>query len=237
MASICVPFLGLLLVSVLLFVRLLGASGARNVVSGLPFQIGVLSAAGVFIVPTRLQIPGYNHALVYIAERMSLAVGVCLCALLAAAPMRAYHRYAMGVVALLFFGFLYRDERALNAFEDRMTRLVSQLPPGQRVVSAIDDPTLRINALTHMIDRACLGRCYSYANYEPSTAQFRIRAVAENPIVVSTYADSSRLQDGSYVVKQRDLPLYQVDLDQAGHMAIRILTAGAQSGITYWQVL
>jgi hypothetical protein len=231
------PFVGLLVVLVLLFVRLLGKSGARNVVSSLPFQIGVLTAAGVFIVPTRLQIPGYNHPLVYIAERMSLAVGVCLCAMLAAAPMRAYHRYAMGVVALLFFGFLYRDEGALNAFEDRMTRLVSQLPPGQRVVSAINDPTLRVIALAHMIDRACLGRCYSYANYEPATAQFRIRAVAENPIVVSTDGDSLSLQDGSYVVKQRDLPLYQVDLDQAGHMAIRILQAGAQSGITYWNVL
>jgi hypothetical protein len=232
-----VPFLGLLLVLALLLVRLLRESGIRNVVSSLPFQIVVLSAAGVFIVPTRLQIPGYNHALVYIAERMSLAVGICLCALLAAAPMRAYHRYAMGVVALLFFGFLYRDEGALNAFEDRMTQLVWQLPPGQRVVSAIDDPTLRISALTHMIDRACLGRCYSYANYEPSTAQFRIRAVAENPMVVSTYGDSSRLQEGSYVVKQRDLPLYQVVLDQAGHMGIRILTAGAQSGITHWKIL
>jgi hypothetical protein len=232
-----VPFVGLLLVSVLLLVRLLRASGVRNVVSGLPFQIGVLSAAGVFIVPTRLQIPGYNHALVYIAERMSLAVGVCLCALLAAAPMRTYHRYAMAVVALVFFGFLYRDERVLNAFEDQMTRLVWQLPPGRRVVSAIDDPTLRINALTHMIDRACLGRCYSYANYEPSTAQFRIRAVAESSMVVSTYEDSWRLQTGTYVVKERDLPLYQVDLDQAGHMGIRILAAGAQSGITEWKVL
>jgi len=57
-----------------------------------------------------------------------------------------------------------------------------------------------------MIDRACLGRCYSYANYEPATAQFRIRAIAENPIVVSTDNDSLCLQDGSYVVKQRDLP-------------------------------
>jgi hypothetical protein len=227
-----IPFLGLLLVLVLLFTRMLGDSGARNVLSGLPFQIAILSAAGVFIVPTRLQIPGYNHALVFIAERMSLAVGVCLCALLAAAPMRAYHRYAMALVALLFFGFLYRDERALNAFEDRLTGLVSQLPPGQRVVSAIDDPTLRINALTHMIDRACVGRCYSYANYEPSTAQFRIRAVAENPIVVSTYRDSSNLQDGSYVVRQSDLPLYQVVIDTAGHMGIRMLTAGAQSGLT-----
>ena len=231
------PFLALLLVSVLLFVRLLGASGARDVLSGLPFQVGVLTAVGVLIVPTRLQIPGYNHALVFIAERMSLAVGICLCALLAAAPMRPYHRYALGLVALLFFGFLYRDEGALNAFEDRMTSLVSQLPPGQRVVSAIDDSTLRIGVLTHMIDRACLGRCYSYANYEPSTAQFRVRAVAENPIVVLTYTDSSSLQAGTYVVKPRDLPLYQVVLDQAGHMGIRILTAGAQSGLTDWQVL
>jgi hypothetical protein len=143
----------------------------------------------------------------------------------------------MALVALLFFGFLYRDEGALNAFEDRIATLVSQLPPGQRVVSAIDDPSLRISALTHMIDRACLGRCYSYANYEPSTAQFRIRVVADNPIVVSTYADSSQLQDGSYVVKERDVPLYQVTMDQAGHMGIRILVAGAQSGIAYWQVL
>ena len=236
-AKYLVPFLGLLLLSVVLAVRLLRASGARNVVLGLPFQIGFLSAAGVFIVPTRLQIPGYNHALVYIAERMSLAVGICLCALLAAAPVRAYHRYAMGMVALLFFGFLYRDEGVLNAFEDRMTSLVSQLPPGQRVVSAINDPTLRVNALTHMIDRACLGRCYSYANYEPSTAQFRIRAAAGNPIVVSTYGDSSAFQSGSYVVRERDLPLYQVDLDQAGRMVIRSLAAGAQSGITYIQVL
>src|ERR1035437_5713975 len=232
-----VPFLGLLLVSALLFVRLLHQSGARDVLSSPLFQIVVLSAAGVCIIPTRLQIPGYNHALVYIAERMSLAVGICSCALLAAAPMRASHRYAMALVALLFFGFLYRDEGALNAFEDRMTKLVSQLPPDSRVVSAINDPTLRIGVLTHMIDRACLGRCYRSANYDPSTAQSRMRAVTENPIVVSTYGDSSNLQDGSYVVKQRDLPLYQVDLDQAGHMAIRVLTAGAQSGITYWKVL
>jgi hypothetical protein len=61
--------------------------------------------------------------------------------------------------------------------------------------------------------------------------------VAENPLVVSTYGDSSRLQEGTYVVKQRDLPLYQVILDEAGHMGIRVLTAGAQSGIAYRNVL
>ena len=53
-----------------------------------------------------------------------------------------------------------------------------------------------------MIDRVCLGRCFSYANYEPSTAQFRIRTVAENPYVTARYEDSWRMQNGSYVVQR-----------------------------------
>jgi hypothetical protein len=228
---------GLLLVWGLRFTGLFRQAGVRNVFSGIPFQFCALTAAGIFILPSAVLIPGYRHSLVYIAERMSLAMGICVCAVLGAARIRAFERYAMAVLALLFFGFLYRDEGVLNAFEDRMTDWASQLPPGQRAVGGIDDPSLRINALTHMIDRVCLGRCYSYANYEPSTAQFRVRAVAENPFVVSVYEDSWRLQNGSYVVKQRDLPLYQVVVDQAGQMLTRTLEAGAPCGVTYWKVL
>ena len=149
-----------------------------------------MSAGGVLILPATVFIPGFLHALAYIAERMSLGVGICVCALLAAVRPRPFERYAMLAVALLFFAFLYRDERVLNAFEDRMGGAVAGIAPGQRVVSLVDDPDLRVNALTHMIDRVCIGRCYSYANYEPSTAQFRVRAVAANPIVVKTYAES-----------------------------------------------
>lgn len=229
--------IGLLLCWGLLFLRLVRFSGARQVVSDIPFQFCVLSAAGVFILPSTVQIPGYHHALVYIADRMSLGVGICVCALLAAARPHALERYAPLVVALVFFGFLYRDERALNSFEDRMQEAVAGLPPGRRVLSAIDDPDLRVNALAHVIDRVCLGRCYSYANYEPSTAQFRVRALAENPFVVSTYQDSWLMQVGAYVVKERDLPLYQVDLDAAGRMTIKNLKAGVPCGSTYWKAL
>jgi hypothetical protein len=140
-------------------------------------------------------------------------------------------------IAILFFGFLYRDERALNFFEDRMEDTVAKLPAGQRVISAIDDPGLRVNALTHTIDRACIGRCYSYANYEPSTAQFRIRAERENPYVASSYQDSWLMQMGMYVVKDRDLPLYQVDLDASGQMVAKSLRAGEACGSTKWSVL
>ena len=168
--------MALLLFWIVLFFNIIRASDARQVVGGLPFQLCVLSAAAVFILPTSILIPGYRHALVYIAERMSLGVGICLCALLAGARPRRFERGAILAIAILFFVFLYRDEHALNSFEDRMQETVAALPAGQRVISAIDDPGLRVNALAHAIDRACIGHCYSYANYEPSTAQFRVRA-------------------------------------------------------------
>jgi hypothetical protein len=185
---------GLLIVWGSLFLNLIRLSDARLVLSGTAFQLCAISAAAVFILPTTVLFPGFHHALVYIAERMSLGVGICVCALLASARPRRFERGALIVVALVFFGFLYRDERLLNAFEDRMQEAIATLPPGQRVISAIDDPELRANALTHIVDRVCVGHCYSYANYEPSTAQFRIRAIAENPYVAYTYQDSWLLQ-------------------------------------------
>jgi len=227
-------YAGLLLVWGLQFARVLRQNGARNLFTGIPFQVCAITATGILILPNLLTIPGYKHALAFIAERMSLAVAVCICALLGTVQIRTYLTYSAAAVALLFFSFLYTDERLLNSFEDAMTEAVSQLPPGQRVIGGVDDPYLRVNPLGHMIDRVCIGRCYSYANYEPSTGQFRIRVTAPNPMVISTYEESWQLQNGIYVVKDRDLPLYQVILDRAGRLTIRPLQAGAPSGISYW---
>jgi len=229
--------MALLLFWILLFLNVVRSSDARRVVGGMPFQFCLISAAAVFILPTSILIPGYRHALVYIAERMSLGVGICFSALLAGARPRRFERGAILAIAALFFAFLYRDEHALNAFEDRMQDAVATLPAGQRVISAIDDPGLRVNALAHTIDRVCIGHCYSYANYEPSTAQFRVRADGENPYVASSYRDSWLMQVGMYVVKDRDLPLYQVDLDASGQMAAKSLRAGEACGSTKWSVL
>jgi len=228
---------GLLLVWGVLFLKLLQQWGPSSVLASLPFHLFVVSAGGILILPSTVLIPGFLHSLVYIAERMSLAVGVAVCALLASARPRALDRYAMLALAAVFFVFLYGDERALNKFEDRLDGAVASLRPGQRVVSLVDDSDTRVNALTHMIDRACVGRCYSYANYEPSTRQFRLRAVADNRIVVRTYADSWALQTGAYLVKPADAPLYAVDLDGAGRMIVRELKAGTLCGSTHSKVL
>jgi hypothetical protein len=209
--------------------------GKHALAAGAPFHFCLLTAAAIVIFPSWVAIPGYKHALAFIAERLSLPLAVCVCALVAgspSAPVRAWQGAALAAAALAFFGMLYRDEGVLNGFEDRLERLVAELPPGQRVVNAVNDSVLRAGPVTHMIDRVCVGRCYSYANYEPSTAQFRVRVKGPNPIIAVTYGDSLGMQTGKYVVKPGDLPLYVVDLNPQGRLTIRSAPAGAPIGST-----
>lgn len=227
----------LLLIWGALFVELLQAQGGRGVASSVPLHWSVLTAAGIFILPSTVLIPGYQHALVYIAERMSLAVAVCFCALLATAPIRKFPHGALAALALIFFAFLFRDERRLNHFEDRVEQAVDQLPSGARVVSPIIDPELRADALTHMVDRACLARCFSYANYEASTAQFRIRVVRPNSYVVADYGDSWNLQNGKYVIKQGDPRLVSLSVSDQGQVQAQSLQPGVRNAPSFWLVL
>ena len=218
---------GLLIVWAVMFMDLLKDRGSRWVASSVPFQFCVISAAAVVVLPSAMLLPGFRHALVYIAERMSLGVAICLCALLAGARPRAFPRYAMALVAVVFFGFLFRDERILNALEDPMDSVISQIPAGQRIVGGIDHPDLQVfamtRAVTHTMDRACpdlhlLGRCFSYASYETSTAAFRIRAVADHPCVTAR-------------------SLQPLTLDQGGRMTVRNLKAGTPCGSTSLKAL
>jgi hypothetical protein len=227
-----VVLMGLLVVWALMFLGLVRLSGPRAVVGSIPFQLCTLSAAVVLILPDTVLIPGFLNALSFIAERMSLGVAICVCAMLGTVRPRLLERWALVVVSILFFCFVYVDERALNSFEDRMEDVVSQLPPGQRVVSSINDSEIRINAVNHMIDRVCMERCFSYGNYEASTGQFRIRARLDNPYVASNYVESWEMQTGLYVVKRRDLPIYKVDVDRDGRLFIKGLKAGVRIGNT-----
>jgi hypothetical protein len=223
--------LALLVVAwLLLFLDLVKREGAGAVLLGVPFQLCAISAAAVFVLPSAVQLPGYNHSLTFITERMSLGVGVCVCALLASGTPRWPARSALIAVSVLFFGFLYRDERMLNSLEARMEQAVAGLPSGARVVSAVVDPYLRTFVVTHMIDRVCIGRCFSYANYEPSTMAFRVRTAGENRMVVADYTESWKMQNGDYVVKDSDLPLLQLFLNDDGRFLVRPLKAGTACG-------
>lgn len=227
---------GILLVWGLLFVKIMHNTGALQLISGVPFQFCALSAFAVFILPSAVAIPGHG-ILNFIAERMSLGVGICICSVLGAARPRRFEQCILMLSLIIFFSFLYRDERALNLFEDRMHDAVASIAPGQRVISAITDNNMRVNALTHMIDRVCMGHCYSYANYEASTGQFRIRAIAPNPFVAYTFEQSQLIEVGQYRIQEYDVPMFQVNLDEDGRMVVNSLHAGMLSGSRSVKVL
>jgi hypothetical protein len=199
--------------------------------------IYILTAAGILLIPTGIMIPSYHHQLFFLSQRMSLPLGVVICALLGTAAVRTIHKVAAVGVALLFFGFLYADESVLNDFEDQLNQVVAQLPPGQRVVLSVDIPDLNMNPVIHMIDRACIGRCWSYANYEPSSTQFRVRITRPTTIVAPTDDDANHLQQGNYVVKAGDPPLIQIFPDPAGQLQWRMPSAGERLSLARWDQL
>ena len=214
----------------LCFRRVVNTRGTARTILDVRFQVCALNSAAMVLLPAGILLPGFRSGLDFVAERMSLAGAVLFCALVASVRLPKPLVGAMAAIALVFFGLSYADERALNAVETQMAQVVAQLPLGQRVVSALADPESRIRSLAHVVDRICVGRCFSYANYEPLTAQFRVRAYRENPFVVPDYGDSWDIQAGGYVVKQRDLPLYNIDLCEPGRP--RICVAPLRAGTT-----
>jgi len=203
-------FAGLLLIWAMLLLSLIKRLGVKRLFSTVPFQLWLLNAAAMVLLPDRLLFPQFGRPLGYIAERLSLAAGVMMCAVLAAVPLTRPARIALLSVTILFFGLLYADDMRLNHKEDRLDAAVSALPSRQRVINFLPDQSLHSLCFHHDLDRACIGHCFSYANYEPSSGQFRIRAGPGNGIVLDDYGDVDAVAGGRYTVQQRDLPVYLV---------------------------
>lgn len=222
---------GALVIGTLLFIRLVDIRGVGRTLLAIPLHLTICAAAGAFLIPGRILLPGESQPLGFIAERWSLVVALSVCALLGGVKPQRRHILATAVLAAVFFAFVYLDERALNQDEDRMEAALSALPQGSRVVAAPVSSSGRIATHLHMIDRICIGRCFSYANYEPSSGHFRVRVRGRNPFVAAEYADSWAMQYGNYRVRERDLPLFQVSrCEKTDGFCITALAAGAVSG-------
>lgn len=229
-----VVMIGLLLLWLAWLRRLLKESDGR-VALRMRMQLLALTAAGIVIIPSRIDMPlHYGHGLVYVADRMSLVAGVLLCAVLSEARVRRAEVVAMAALCAVFFAFLYADGLWSNKMEDQVRTLVEQkVPPHARVVFFSPPATnFRLARLAHVMDRVCVDRCFSYGNYEPATREFRVRAAAGNGIVVTTYDEAYQLETGNFVVRPSDLPLYQVEIcGQPGqHVCLRELNAGERNG-------
>jgi hypothetical protein len=224
----------LLAVWLSLFLRLTDAIGEGLPTLDIPFQICLVTSVAVLLIPAAVRLPGYNHALAFINDRMSLMVAVMACVLLGHALPSNRDKTAIAILMGLFFSFVYVDTRSLNYIEDFTAASISRLPENSRVISALCDLQTGVNPLAHIVDRACIGHCFSVANYEPSTAQFRIRALPGNSIVASDYSDSEALQDGTYLLKATDEPMYQIYL-RGRYLDTRLLKPGDVTGKTCFE--
>lgn len=177
----------------------------------LPLQLYVLAELGVVLLPGTVHLAKYAAPLSLLLERLTLVSAILMISFLALLKPRAWHVIGFGVFASLFFTFLYQDTAAINQMETQVEKIVSKLPPGTRVMATIlGPPTPPIYILDHIVDRACIGRCFSYGNYEPSSGQFRVRATAGNGIVTASAEDSGDIGNGTYIVKPEDLPAIQI---------------------------
>ena len=153
---------------------------------------------------------------------------------------RTWHFAGFAALALIFFAFLYQDTGKLNRLETNAETLLSRVPTGTRVIPNVyAEPGSRIAFIVHIADRACVGRCFIYSNYEPSSNQFRVRiAKGGSWLASSSPDDANDMQGGGYEIQESDLPaklLYQCDPQDRTKLCLRDLTEGDTTGNSEFQ--
>jgi hypothetical protein len=196
-----------------------------------PLELWTILLIAAPLVPAAIWLPEYTAAVSAINTRLSSLTAILGLCILGAVTPRKWIFGGLSAIALIFFALQYRDTGVLNSMEQQTESLVAGLPFGSKVAYTIDfGESSRVNS-RHFVDRACVGHCFAYSNYEPGSKQFRVRLSPTGSSIVS--GSGFDLEHGSYVVREQDLPLYQIyqpDESDLTKLAIRPLSAGEQNG-------
>jgi len=169
-----------------------------------------------------------------LVSRLTLITAICVLCLLGSLTPQKWHLAALSLCALLFFVFLYQDTSLVARLEANAEKLTHNLPFGTRVLKTVAAPgDWRAPFIYHSIDRACIGHCFAFSNYEASTKQFRLRVHEDSPVVVFDPDDSESMESGEYVVQPEDLPLKQIDQCNAADptaLCLRDLSSNEKNG-------
>ena len=191
--------------------------------------LGLLSLA-ILAMPSALRLPDHRWPLGYLPERMSLTVAVMACVVMARGPVARWQAASCWVLLTVYGMLLYGDTGVFNRLESAVAAKVSEFRPGQRVIMALAEQDTRANQLDHMVDRACVYHCFSYANYEPCSWAFRLRATGRNYAVAENCDDSFAMQAGTYIVKADDPALVQINVCPGDHVVLTDLYPGQLAG-------
>lgn len=200
----------------------------------LPIQLYLVSLCATALLPNDLRpslYQGWIGLLVFRLTTISAIFGLCV---LGATKLSKWQAAGFAAITIVFFAFLHQDTKALNVMESNAEKLFAGMPYGTRVIPTIVAPEdSRIEFIGHVVDRACIGHCFAYSNYEPSSGQFRVRVAKGSPVVTDSADDSSDMESGSYEVQDTDPPLvqvYQCDAADWTHLCLHKLAEGETTG-------
>jgi hypothetical protein len=193
----------------------------------------VLCYCATTLLPENLRTDPAAGWIGFLDSRLTLITAILLFCWLATVPARSWYLPVTAVCGAFFFTFLYQDTGYLNRMEANAERVTQQLPFGTRVLASIFSPNDYRTIYSHIPDRACIGHCFLFSNYEPSTGQFRVRVQQGSPVVTASVDDSEDMQSGIYDVQDEDLPLKQIYQGQASDLTqicIRDLSEDEKNG-------
>ncbi len=196
-------------------------------------ELYAISVIATFFLPENFRVSLYAGWIGLLVSRLTLVTAIFGLLVLASLPLPRWTVRGSLVLALVFFVFLYQDTDKLDRLEGTAREATATLPAGTRVVAVANPPEdWRIPFLYHSIERACIERCFSYANYEPSSRQFRVRALPGNFYVTASVDQADDMASGDYIVRPKDLPLtslYQCDLNDFTQICAMALRAGQKT--------
>src|SRR5581483_9729508 len=102
-----------------------------------------------------------------LVSRLTVITAIFGLCVLASLRPRIWQFAGFSALALVYFSFLYADTGWLNRLESNAETALAALPPGTRVIPTIVPPRdWRAQFIGHLAERACIGRCFAYSNYE-----------------------------------------------------------------------
>ena len=200
----------------------------------LPCELYAVTFCAIALIPENLRPSPEGGWIGLLGSRLTTISAIFGLCVLGGIKPRKWHLAGFGICAGIFFAFLYQDTGWLNRLEEHAEELVNKLTPGMRVIVTIEAPKdSRMEFVGHAAERACIEHCFSYANYEPPSRQFRVRVREGSPVVTSSADDAQDMASGEYQVQDEDLPIkeiYQCDEKDPTALCIRDLEAGGTNG-------
>jgi hypothetical protein len=228
-----VCFLGILFVVADGFARRGDPASWRSF--ALAFELYALAFCATTLLPENFHVSLYSGWIGFLGSRLTTVSAILSLCFLGFLKPRKLHFVTFAACAVVFFVFLWQDTKWLNRLEANAEEITRPLPMGTRVIPTVwASPGSRVSFIGHVVDRACIGRCFNYANYEPASREFRVRVrPGGSSVATASSDDSEEMESGEHEIQDEDLPLkeiYQCDAGDLTKLCIRDLESGEKNG-------